>query len=130
MTGSTVNPAEFTSEQKDYLQSRPASLASNHGSCRSNDWRDRRTRRRDFAESSRSIATAHRIVCLWLPGLLRLCLDRALIRVVSRGWIGSWITAGGRAIFPETLRPLGAEPVRGTTALRANVAYYEAASQD
>jgi NNP family nitrate/nitrite transporter-like MFS transporter len=53
-----------------------------------------------------------------------------LIRVVSRGWIGTWITAGGRAIFPETLRPLGVESSRGTTALRTNIAYYEAASQD
>lgn len=54
----------------------------------------------------------------------------ALIRVISRGWIGNWVSAGGRAIFPETLRPLGVEPVRGTTALRANAGYFEAASQD
>jgi len=54
----------------------------------------------------------------------------ALIRVVSRGWIGTWVTSGGRAIFPEALRPLGMDSARGSTALRANVAYYEAASQD
>jgi MFS transporter, NNP family, nitrate/nitrite transporter len=54
----------------------------------------------------------------------------ALIRVVSRGWIGTWITEGGRAMLPETMRPFGGEPARATTPLCTNVAYYEAASQD
>src|SRR5580698_8935379 len=54
----------------------------------------------------------------------------ALIRVVSRKWVGAWVTSGGRAIFAEAVRPFGLEPTRRTATLHSNIARYEAASQD
>jgi NNP family nitrate/nitrite transporter-like MFS transporter len=54
----------------------------------------------------------------------------ALIRVVSRKWVGAWVTSGGRAIFAEAVRPFGLEPTRRTATLHSNIARYEVASQD
>ena len=51
-----------------------------------------------------------------------------LIRTVSRRWIGSWVGSGGRAIFPEALRPLGLESARITRG--GNIAPYESVRQD
>ena len=46
----------------------------------------------------------------------------AMIRVVSRKWVGSWVTAGGRAILPQTAR-IGRQPAHQTTALPRDIAY-------
>jgi NNP family nitrate/nitrite transporter-like MFS transporter len=54
----------------------------------------------------------------------------SMIRAVSRRWTKAWVTAGGRAILPESSRPIGLAPSRGASALRSDVAYYEVASQD
>lgn len=53
-----------------------------------------------------------------------------MIRAVSRRWTREWVTAGGRAILPESSRPIELTPSRAATALRSDVAYYEVASQD
>ena len=47
----------------------------------------------------------------------------AMIRVVSRRWIGTWVTAGGRAILPQTPPRIGRQPSRQTTALPRDIAY-------
>jgi len=51
-----------------------------------------------------------------------------LIRIVSRKWIGSWVSSGGRAVFSETLGPLGLEPAR--LARHRSIVPYESLSQD
>ena len=46
-----------------------------------------------------------------------------MIRVVSRRWTATWVTAGGRAILPESRRQVGLEPSLQTTDLSGDVAY-------
>src|SRR5215469_7446445 len=46
-----------------------------------------------------------------------------MIRIVSRRWVGTWVTEGGKAILAESARPFA-------TALSRDMAFCEPASQD